>query len=49
MGVKTQDAKERLEMKDCPACEESRAIGGNFCRKCGKQLKDPIELKEKQA
>ena len=36
--------EDRLQMKDCPACARCRAENGNFCRMCGKQLRDPIIL-----
>lgn len=36
-----KSAPERNTGADCPVCQSCRDSGANFCRNCGKQLKDP--------
>lgn len=44
-----KSAAERLRMEDCPACDECRKLGANYCRKCGKQLRNPVQKWEPKA
>ena len=36
-----KSAPERNTGADCRICQSCRDSGANFCRNCGKQLKDP--------
>ena len=44
MDASKKSAAERLRMADCPACGECRKLDANYCRMCGKQLKNPVRI-----